>query len=419
MPLGPCRRLFRNTFSSRAPTDTNTLYVGTEVGVYGTSNDGANWSTGNDGPANVSIDELFWVGNKLVAATHGRGLFYIVPALGAASPVPAAATVTGGNGNGSIDPNECNQLFLSVQNAGGAAATNCSAWVTCAVPGVTIIQGASSYPNLAPTAFGTNTVPFQVSTSPSLTCGTAIPVTLYFAYNGTTNIMSFSLPSSGGNYTITQTTGASIVPGVTDSGNHADDGTTTIPLPFSFTFYGQSFTNATLSSNGNLQFQSSDTQYANSCPLPYSGFSYAIMPLWDDLRTDASGSGIFTSTSGTAPNRIFNIEWRATYYANGNSVNFEIRLYEGQTRFDVIYGILNDTGSSATVGVQKDNSTFLSYECDSSVLSPGLQLTFTQACTDGGGQCSSAPTANFSAAPTNGPVPLTVYFTNLSINAHW
>ena len=40
--------------------------------------------------------------------------------------------------------------------------------------------------------------------------------------------------------------------------------------------------------------------------------------------------GIFTSVSGTAPNRILNIEWR-TVYNNDTSqpVNYELRLYEG------------------------------------------------------------------------------------------
>ena len=50
-----------------------------------TSNDGASWSTGNDRPANVSVDELFWMGSKLVAVTHGRGMFIATPALGPAS----------------------------------------------------------------------------------------------------------------------------------------------------------------------------------------------------------------------------------------------------------------------------------------------------------------------------------------------
>src|SRR5438093_2767741 len=52
----------------------------------------------------------------------------------------------------------------------------------------------------------------------------------------------------GGNYVIAQI-GGSIVPGTTDIGNHADDLVTTIPLPFSFTLYGQAFASINLSSN--------------------------------------------------------------------------------------------------------------------------------------------------------------------------
>src|SRR5205823_11009900 len=43
------------------------------------------------------------------------------------------------------------------------------------------------------------------------------------------------------NYVITQI-GGSIVPGTTDTGNHGDDTVVTIPLPFSYTLYDQTFT---------------------------------------------------------------------------------------------------------------------------------------------------------------------------------
>src|SRR5205823_13793650 len=134
---------------------------------------------------------------------------------------------------------------------------------------------------------------------------------------------------------------ASMVPGTTDIGNHTDDGATTITLPFAYNLYGTSFTSASATSNGQLDFQTTDTAYNNTC-LPDTAASYAIFPHWDDLRTDTqtgcsaftSGCGIFTSTTGTAPNRIFNIEWRAVYFSPNTSVaNFEVRLYEGQSRF--------------------------------------------------------------------------------------
>lgn len=53
----------------------DSIYVGTEVGIYASTDSGRNWSVSNDGPANVSVDELFWLGDTLHAVTHGRGIF--------------------------------------------------------------------------------------------------------------------------------------------------------------------------------------------------------------------------------------------------------------------------------------------------------------------------------------------------------
>ena len=57
------------------PGNANLLYVGTEIGVFTSDNAGATWELPQDGPANVSVDELFWLGGDLIAATHGRGLY--------------------------------------------------------------------------------------------------------------------------------------------------------------------------------------------------------------------------------------------------------------------------------------------------------------------------------------------------------
>jgi outer membrane protein assembly factor BamB/subtilisin family serine protease len=87
LPDAPVRSLVIN------PANPNWLYAGTEVGVFASENAGAAWAVPQEGPANVSVDELFWMGNTLVAATHGRGLFSIdlspCPACGLAdSPWP-------------------------------------------------------------------------------------------------------------------------------------------------------------------------------------------------------------------------------------------------------------------------------------------------------------------------------------------
>ncbi len=168
------------------------------------------------------------------------------------------------------------------------------------------------------------------------------------------------------------TSPASIVPGTDDTGNHGDDVTTAIGLPFPFQLYDQSYTNATVSSNGNLQFVTSENNYFNSC-LPYALLGPAIFPHWDDLVTDDTGTctpgpcGIYTSVSGNAPNRVFNIEWRASLFPDYVSVNFEIRLYESSpSQFDVILGAIGGSGVSATIGVQDGAGAFTQFECNTS-----------------------------------------------------
>ncbi len=62
------------------PTNVGWLYVGTDVGVFASYDDGANWSTTNDGPANVTVDQLFFKDSRtLMAATHGRGIYQFTP----------------------------------------------------------------------------------------------------------------------------------------------------------------------------------------------------------------------------------------------------------------------------------------------------------------------------------------------------
>ncbi len=59
------------------PRKSEFLYVGTEVGIFASEDGGATWSPTNEGPTNCSVYELFWMGDTLVCATHGRGMFQI------------------------------------------------------------------------------------------------------------------------------------------------------------------------------------------------------------------------------------------------------------------------------------------------------------------------------------------------------
>ncbi|HUS17286.1 MAG TPA: S-layer homology domain-containing protein [Chloroflexia bacterium] len=179
------------------------------------------------------------------------------------------------------------------------------------------------------------------------------------------------------NYAVATGTGAQIVPGTLDIGLHCVDCRTTITLPFTFTLYDRTFTTATVSPNGAIQFLSQASDLNNTC-LPYSQFNYAIMPFWDFQYVDEPGTGVFTSVTGNAPNRIFNIEWR-TAPQIGGTANYEVRLYENDpnARFDVVIDHATYSGS-ATIGVQRGTGQrFTQYLCNTYGLPSNLLLTFT------------------------------------------
>jgi hypothetical protein len=216
-------------------------------------------------------------------------------------------------------------------------------------------------------------------------------------------------------YTCSVTSGATIVPGVTDTGNHTDDGVTFVTLPFAFSLYGASYTGVNVSSNGNAQFVSSNEEFSNTC-LPYADMGPTIFAYWDDLDTEGTtctgGCGIYTSISGSTPNRIFNIEWRTFYFSEPGNAYFEIRLYESTSSFDVILGQLN-TGATATIGVQDGAGGYTQCICNTQpptnsrivfTAVPGVCGTATPTVTPGGASMTPTRTATRTATapvPTN------------------
>ena len=75
------------------------------------------------------------------------------------------------------------------------------------------------------------------------------------------------------------------IPGTLDIGNHCDDCITSgVPLPFPFVYYGQTFTQVNVSSNGNLQFGSANASFTEQ-GLPDPAFNQALFVMWDDWVT--------------------------------------------------------------------------------------------------------------------------------------
>ena len=91
-----------------------------------------------------------------------------------------------GNGNDEIEPGECNLLRIALMNKLNGIVSGVSAVLSSTNPGVTITQPSSVYPNLPALGTRTNSTPFQISTSPTLLCGTNIDLhlTVHTATNG-------------------------------------------------------------------------------------------------------------------------------------------------------------------------------------------------------------------------------------------
>jgi serine protease AprX len=233
-----------------------------------------------------------------------------------------------------------------------------------------------------------NTANPNVIVSPVQTCGgtssTQIPNNT-FGYGRVDALAAVnSVPGCqpGPDYVATSSTGAAVVPGTSQvPGSVCNNCTVSIPLPFSYEFYGTPYSQVVAGNDGTLQFTGNSTNNANTC-LPAAGMTNTIFAYWDDLNTNVSDQmGIFTSVSGTAPNRIFNIEWRAGYVASDAAANFEVRLYEGQPKFEIVYGNVTRRGFSATIGVQQDGGSqhMTQYACNTiNTIQNGQKVTFDQ-----------------------------------------
>ncbi|WP_115815063.1 LamG-like jellyroll fold domain-containing protein [Flavobacterium aquicola] len=189
----------------------------------------------------------------------------------------------------------------------------------------------------------------------------------------------YCFAASASTYTIL--TGTTDVAGISASAD--DDISDPITLQFPFTFGNNVYSELRVSSNGWLSFGSASVtasqDYTNT-EANATASKPILMPLWDDMKCSVKPRYI---TVGTAPNRIFKMEWykqRWNYQANGDQISFQIWLYESSNRIEYYYnqgsGSLN--AASATIGIYDASGNYLTLNNSSS--SPTVQSSvFTTA----------------------------------------
>ena len=110
----------------------------------------------------------------------------------------ASARVAQGNGNGVVDPNECDHLFIALENRTGATISGLTTRLDSLTPGVVVTQPDSAYPNIPALSFRTNAAPFQIRVRPDYPCGQNIQFSLVVTAPGEgTFAVPFTMPSGG------------------------------------------------------------------------------------------------------------------------------------------------------------------------------------------------------------------------------
>ena len=178
---------------------------------------------------------------------------------------------------------------------------------------------------------------------------------------------------------------------------NTDDGYIEVPIGFNFDFYGNTLTHVYVENNGFVGDVGVGFAAWTNTAFQSGLSDMIISPYWDDLLTNLNEDDkIYYKTIGTAPSRMFVVEWHVNnrfvnYETDASNypyedITFEAILYEGSNDIkfqykDVDFGNVHyDNGASATVGIQGSSTTpdyFLKYSYNTPSLSDGMAILFS------------------------------------------
>jgi hypothetical protein len=340
--------------------DTGFLTQPCTVGIGACARTGA-WACSSDGSGTVCV------------ATPGS---------------PSAETCNGvdDNCNGSIDDG----------NPGGGAACTSGGTGTCVTSGTRVCSGGTLICNATPRTSGSCIVTGAGN-------GTF--------YNRTASPIAWINACTG--------TYSNLLPNI-------DDGTASATLPFAFTFYGTTYNAGTtvgVSSNGLVGFPSVSSSFSNGS-LATSGLTNTIAAFWDDLFTRSPG--ICVRTIGTSPSRQMIIQWNNAYGFSGSLGNyyFQVVLNEGSNAIDLRFNSMSGgsyyNGSSATVGIIRDSTTYDEYSSNTASIASGTNMRWTpinRACNSSGTCATSFSLVGVAGGVSFYRVPVSGAMTDNNIRA--
>jgi hypothetical protein len=376
---------------------------------FGNINAGDSAYTGTNGYGlhlNSGLPNGYPVTCSLFCTDHLDSTWVSVVTFLVGTPVLGKQVVTvvdsahGGNNNGRIDPNETADLMVRIANTGLGHGYNCHAVLKSGDSRFTVTDSTASYGLIRKGDSASNAADlFTVHADASIPPETPVTCTLhYYADGGYTKTelstivvgeLRASDPIPDGPrmptvyyayddgdvlYTKHPTYNWVEVNGLGTRLSFAqNDDVTTISLPSAFgplKFYGQSYTQLTISADGWIACGSYSTENFTNTELPNSSAPRAAMFLnWDDLNPATDGTGYVYYYHDTANHR-FIVEYDSVAYWSASSTldNFEVIIYDttsathtGDNAFLVQYQTAN-LYTSSTLGIQ-DQTMAIGIQC--------------------------------------------------------
>jgi photosystem II stability/assembly factor-like uncharacterized protein len=354
------------------PLHPSTVYAGNDLGVYVSTNGGTSWSGFSEGlpDAVIVADLTISPSNRaLRVATHGNGvwerkLLGELPAnyfdyKATSMNLPA----DGGSYNLGTSFSSLTASFRNISSSAQTDSFNVS---------YTISRGGTPVYSAAERVAGlglgeTRPITFNPGFTPTDTATFSVEVISLAGDNNPSNDTlrgTFNILSAPSLYNFVQTNAACTYQEISGgtTGPVGDDIQQRIALPFTFRYDGALYDSAQISTNGwlelgtgapgSLRGLSTDGQIGSYFRMSLNTTDHptkTIGPWYTDLLADGSPGQVLYTTTGTAPDRTFIVEWKdAALYGTTTYLNFQIQLHETSNDLEIDYGPMTAGSASGT-----------------------------------------------------------------------
>jgi hypothetical protein len=259
-----------------------------------------------------------------------------------------------------LDPGDEGQISLRIRNAGDAPASDVSGTLVSHSDWITVTDAEGSFGSIDPGSAGENTTNrFGISVADNCFQGHVAAMALLLQFSdGARDTVNLALevgqsssddptgPDAYGYYAFDNTdTGYSQAPtydwieiaanyggpgidvGLDDFVGWSGDDSRTVDLPFPFTFYGETFTRATICSNGWMSMGATYLENRRNWNIPAAGAPpHMIAPMWDNLY-QSGDNRVYHWYDET--NHRYIVQWsRLRNNQGGATENFELILHD-------------------------------------------------------------------------------------------